>query len=670
MKSIRSKITLIISCVCIFCLLVTSVVSYYISYQTILKENNDKILATSEKYAEQISGWLQIQGKILQETADNIEMKDSFNEEEIIKYLKVKKQSNSYISDIYVGLNNTKFLDGSGWIPPEGYDCTKRGWFKDAIDKRELIYTSPYLDLVTNDMVTTIAKPIKINGSVIGVLGMDINLGVLTKIVTSAKTLDNSYAFLIDEKNNIVIHPNKDFKPTKDSLKNISNVLDGRYSKILESKNNSFTKLLDYDGQEKYLITSKIGAINWSFGFAVPVKEYVRPLQSLFKAFVILMALSLALCIIISLSFAKKISNPILIITDVINKTKDLNLTYDEESEKRFEKILNYKDELGIIGGSVIDLRKELRNIVHLIKESSENINNQSQTVACSIEDSVKSINAISSVMEEITVAVNEQAKESESGVDKLSVLADKINKSVSYTDSVKDISDLTKTSSEDGLRYITLLNYKFTENITAENKLADSISFLAEKSKYIGEIISTINTIANQTNLLALNAAIEAARAGESGRGFSVVAEEIRKLAEQTAVATNEISNMVKETQNEILEAKNNMDKVEVIRKESVTVMDDTEKIFNKINELVTSMSSKIRNLNLEVTETSLCKESVVNSFNGILAITEESAASTEEVSASISEQTSAAESISSATKNLKSVTDKLNQIVLNFKI
>ena len=190
----------------------------------------------------------------------------------------------------------------------------------------------------------------------------------------------------------------------------------------------------------------------------------------------------------------------------------------------------------------------------------------------------------------------------------------------------------------------------------------ANGINELAKKSDMIGEIVLAINSISEETNLLALNAAIEAARAGEAGQGFGVVAEQIRKLSEQTADATKQIGNIINEIVREISKTKINMEKSTSTIDNMNNSMNESKKVFESIEMSFVKLTCEIESLIENINYIDGIKEDVTASIHGVIAVCEESAAATEETSTTVSEQLC-------YVKNVKSVADDLSEVVKNLE-
>lgn len=381
-------------------------------------------------------------------------------------------------------------------------------------------------------------------------------------------------------------------------------------------------------------------------------------------SFIILIAFVIGLSVIIAFYFSKKISDPILIISKLVDKTAKLDLAYD----KSYEGVLDYKDETGIIGRAVVDLRSALRDITINLQENSKEVFQYSKDMAVATDETVQSIEVVSIAIEELAKGATNQVEDAQSGAKELSNLAGEINTAVNSSKLLKDYSNETKVVNAEGLQSMKVLTERFRESNKSNEEVVENISVLASKSNSIGEIISTIQAVAEQTNLLALNAAIEAARAGESGRGFAVVAEEVRKLAEKTAQATNEITDMIGEIQGEISKVTMNINKGANINKEANLSMELSQESFNSIEKAIINMITQIDTLGSNINNVDKNKDRVLQSIEGMSAISEETAASTQEISASMQEQTSAMEEISNTAENLEKIVAKLDEIVKKF--
>lgn len=393
--------------------------------------------------------------------------------------------------------------------------------------------------------------------------------------------------------------------------------------------------------------------------------ELDNTLQTKLTMLGILMLGIILLSIGLAFYLGKVITKPLLLITKLINKTEKLDLTYDES----FEEIKGFKDETGIIGEAVINLRKELSQILTELSADSDQVLKHSEDLANVTTETVKTIEAVSITVEELAKGAVEQAKDSQNCTEKLNGLASEIEVSVSSGGRVEKYSHAVKKVNSEGMDSLNELSVKLKESNQASEMVAQNVDILANKSKDIGAILNVIQTIAEQTNLLALNAAIEAARAGESGRGFSVVADEVRKLAEQTADSTKEIAIVIEQIQSEINKAKESMSKGKNISASVNEAMLKAEKSFNTIDSAVGKTIDSITDLVNNISQIDNDKNQIVNAIESISAISEQSAAATEEVSATMDEQNNNMESLSEASENLKIIADKLNRVIGKFK-
>jgi len=373
-KHIKSKFIFAGFVICVFSLIVISIISYSISYSIIEKEINEKISEATLKSAHELSVFFIENGAVLHSIVMNKEIYDS-DDISLKKYLngiyKRETQKKSPIIDVYVGFANKKMITGSGWVPPKDYDCLTRPWYQLAIKGDSLVYTVPYLDARTKEMIITVAEPIRKDGSVIAVAAADIFVTELIEIAKRIKIGDKGYAFMLDNEHNVLVHPAKECLPTERGLKNLSWVFNGIYGALLQkikSGADNKIEIEDYDGKKKIVTFSKIEQPDWTFGIVIEKSEYKKPLKRLLTWFLFAFIVSLAAGLAVM----------IYLINDLVKPIKHLRNAMKRFSEKDFSvrsKIYS-NDEMGELSSSFNQMADTIQgyheNLEKKIEERTE----------------------------------------------------------------------------------------------------------------------------------------------------------------------------------------------------------------------------------------------------------------------------------------------------------
>lgn len=665
MKSIKTKITVTVMLTCIISLLVVSAVSFQRVYITVTAEAENTMKASVSSYSEKINGWLDGKGKIVGEIASSVESINPSDKSKLTSYLKKKLKSSSDVQDVYFGTMDKKLIDGAGWVPPAGYDVTKRDWYDNAVKKGKIVYTNLYVDASTKKTIVTVSAPVKVNNKIVGVVGYDIDMGVITNTVQNERTMKGSYGFLIDGSGSFIVHKNKAFQPSKNGPKKVKSVMDGKLSRIFNDK---LFKLKDYDGEEKYFASAKIPSTGWTIGFSVPVSEIMKPLKSLFIILIILILAVLAIVIYVSVYMGNKIGRPILALSKIADRISHFNLEYDE---KDYKQLLVYNDEIGKLSRSFEMMHKELLELVRKIRNNSGHINEASM--------------GISQLSDNISVKyqkVDSAVKSVSSGIQETSAASEEVNASMQEVNaSVNELSQrsMDGSTSAEKLRKRSLeMQDKSKEHVKniedmygeKERKIKDTIT-KTKTMDNISDIADTISNIAEQTNLLALNAAIEAERAGENGKGFRVVSEEIRKLAEQSKDSVGEIKSKISDAQGVFkVNTENSMDILNFINEEVIPGLRYFENIGNeyfKDSDFVSKMSEEIASMSEELSAT---VEQVTQAVDNVSENMQKSSENMEIIDNNMKETSNSISQMGSTAGDQLKLSQALKELVQKFTI
>lgn len=397
-KSIKVKYIIIGIIICLISSFPVSIFSYIVSYNITSDLSDKRIHEAVLRNSSEIDHWFGAQQSIIDSLSQDIEASGNFNSDYLSKLVTSKmKIYRDEAIDFYVAFegNKPKLISGVGWVSPDSYDPTTRPWYKAACKSNQVVFTEPYVDFMTDKLVITVAKALKNDNKIIGVIASDIYLEKVIKVVSESKINDNSYGLLLDNKGRVIAHPDSNFLPTKNGFKSINEIHWKEYktlvNNLLTKDVNNRIELKDYKGNEEFFSFTKINSNNWYFGIAVNKSEYKKPLQKLLLGFggVFLVIMFIVLFIMFKL------------VDTVVKPVKLLNNTVKDFSNKHMSVRINVvsEDEIGKLGRSfnhmADTIEKYSRCLEKKVEERTMELKVKNETIMESIEYASKIQNAI-----------------------------------------------------------------------------------------------------------------------------------------------------------------------------------------------------------------------------------------------------------------------------------
>ncbi|MBR0588827.1 methyl-accepting chemotaxis protein [Bacillus sp. FSL W8-0920] len=635
-------------------LLVPILVLAAFSYEVASKSLNNEIMSSAANGVQQLNELINkdVQPKIdivsyLSKSVKKSEL-TSKNKDLLKVKLKQLSETDEDVVEVFIADQNGKLTEYSEIHKGSEASAKNEPWFQQSMRDEKLIISDPFADKSSDDLLIRISEQLA-DGS--GVIGINVRLNTIVKDTNSIKIGKEGYAFVATSDQHYIAH-----KTDKPGAKLTGDFITKLYAK----KQGSFK--YEYNGQPKQMFFDTNEATGWKLAGTMYVDEVKEAAQPVLDLTMIILAVAIAIGGIAIYFIIKSIRKPLIALSESAEKISQGDLTQHIE--------VRTHDEIGKLAQSFNEMSAKLKQVIQAVQNSIENVAASSEELTASAGQTAQATEHITSSIEQFSNS-NEHQNDM---IEKSSVQLNEMDRSLSHmvdtTSHMMESSiDSSKTAQAGGeLVQKTAGQMQTIEQAVKEAELV--IQGLEQKSKDITNILGVINGIADQTNLLALNAAIEAARAGEAGRGFSVVAEEVRKLAEQSGSSSKEIESLTNEIVEEIKKSQNMFKQVAGEVQSGLDITDETKISFEKITDKTSEMTEQMKQMNGTAKELSHGSNDISHAVNQIKELSRESSAGFQDIAASAEEQLASMEEISSSSATLSQMAEELRELIKQFKI
>ncbi|EKU44460.1 methyl-accepting chemotaxis protein [Lysinibacillus capsici] len=557
--------------------------------------------------------------------------------------------------------------DGDSIVPTPIVDYDTSDFYLLPKQKGQEMILEPFVYPIAGKdvLLTSIIVPVTIDNEFKGIVAVDMSLETFAQLSQQVKLFDSGFGSIISNNGMFVTHPNNDYVTKPFAEQEQYTYRNEIQTAIQEGKASVIQDFSSYLQEDSYIVTApiQIGKTEtpWSLLVTVPTKEVLAQTTKLTWTMVIIGVAGLIYLLIVLTWLIRRIVRPIVMTVEQVQAIADGNLAVEPLAE-------DSKDELGHLAKAVNIMTSNTRTLIQEATQISNQASTYSDRLMSSTNNMSVSIDQVLTTTGELATGATLQAEHAALTLGVTQEVEQKLHAIQVAIKEMTHRSQETTQASKQGLIHAEQ-SIQGMEAMSEQVTLTASVvQQLSDQSTEINRILQVINAIAGQTDLLALNAAIEAARAGEHGKGFSVVAEEVRKLAEESAKSTSQIAAIIDTVVKETVKAGDAMQNVVAAVQTNTQYLDANKQALDAILQHIVDTVAQID----EVTTASQLIQTetveVVRAVENMTAVSQQSSAGTEELLATMEQQNTAVHELKNMAESLSGMTNSLQQTLAKF--
>ena len=665
--SLRKKLVLMAIVSVIAGALALSIFGYFSASRIMENEVNEKYSISAGRYAQELDSWVASHGAIINTVAATMVTDGALDlkDDDLHLYLESvynKLNHDEVMYDIYFTNPSNVMICASDYVSDGSVDFVHdREWYVEAVRTGKLFYSTPYMDSDSGLPVITISQAVYSDGKLRGVLCEDVFVDTLVDVISNAEVEDNSYAFLIDNKGGMVVHPNEVYKFEDEpfGVMDVANAPYGALMNKIASGDMTPVELRDYDGAVRLVNYSVIPSMNWYVGVATDKNVIRQTVRGMLPGFAIGALIAIAIGVLLAAIVGTRILRNIYKLASTVAEgdiSRDIDVTSN--------------DEIGKLSYDFNAMMGRLREVVMGVSGTADDINHTSEELSSRLKEVSEGADRTSDIMHSVNAAMGQQQSAVDEGLSSLTAFKEKAlafgDNFQSMNDIIRELEQNTRDNEE------TVRRMRENTDISSDHveELSKRMLELHQNSENISNIVTTITAIASQTNLLALNASIEAARAGEAGKGFAVVAEEIRNLSEQTQASIDGITGITINLQAQMKDIASFVEEFNRLFSENREDTQQAQAFFDTLSKRLQGIYDMTGNLTKELDEVVQAESEIEGALENISTNADSCMKMVEETSTVADDQMMQLGEISHETESMHDMADNLHQQAKVFSV